>query len=119
MKIADEFCHDKRRFCYDRVWQGYNISQLKQVFICCEKVFNIRLAQEKFLSQQRKLYHDIKFRVHNKGQQDFVVTKKFSGAINKHEVEVNFVATKKSLSRKEVENQYKKNVATMRFYVAT
>ena len=37
----------------------------------------------------------------------------------KHEVEVNSVATKKSLSRQEVEKQYKKNIATKKFYVAT
>ena len=34
--------------------------------------------KEGFLSRQRKLCRDIKFRVQNKGQQDFVATKKFS-----------------------------------------
>ena len=37
----------------------------------------------------------------------------------KHEVEVNFVTTKKSLLRQEVKNQYKKKVATKKFYVVT
>ena len=37
----------------------------------------------------------------------------------KHEVEVNTVVTKKSLSRQEVEKQYKKNVVTNKFHVAT
>ena len=37
----------------------------------------------------------------------------------KHKVEVNSIATKKSLSEEEVEKQYKKNVAIKKFYVAT
>ena len=35
-----------------------------------------------FLSRQRKLCHDIKFRVQNEMQQDFVTTKKFYVAAN-------------------------------------
>ena len=37
MKIADELCYDKRRLCHDKVWQGYNTSQLRQVFYVATK----------------------------------------------------------------------------------
>ena len=83
MKIADELYRDKRRLCCDRVWQGYNTSQLRQVFLCCDKVFNIGPAQGRISIATRKLCRDIKFRVHNKGLQDFVVTKNFSVVTNK------------------------------------
>ena len=73
MKIADELCHDKRRLCRDRIWQGYNTGQLQQVFLCYKKVFSIGPAQG-------KICRDIKSKVHNKGKQDFVATNKFSVA---------------------------------------
>ena len=68
------------------------------MFLCCDKVFSIGPAQGR----------------------NFVTTKKFSVATKKkHEVEVNTVVTKKSLSRQEVEKQYKKNVVSNKFHVAT
>ena len=71
------------------------------------------------MSRQRKLCRNIKFRVHNKGNKPLSRQRSFLSRQTKHEVEVNFVATKKSLLRQEVEKQYKKNVATKKFYVTT
>ena len=41
----DELCHDKRKFCHDRQYQEGNTSKLRQVFLCCDKVFNIKPTQ--------------------------------------------------------------------------
>ena len=56
----------------------------------CDKCFSIVTKfstldqlKEGFQSQQRKLCRDIKYRVHNKRQQDFVATKKFFVVTNK------------------------------------
>ena len=79
---------------------GKVISQVSynKCFYVATKFSTRDRLKEGFLSRQRKLCRDIKFRVQNKGQQDFVAIKKFSIVTNKNEVEVNSVATKKSLS---------------------
>ena len=58
--------------------------------VSCDKCFYIATMfsaydqlKEGFLSRQRKLCRDIKFIIQNKGQQGFVVTKKFSVVTNK------------------------------------
>ena len=35
--------------------QGYNISQLRQVFLCCEKVFSMEPAQGKISVARKKI----------------------------------------------------------------
>ena len=55
--------------------------------------------KEAFLSRQEKLCCDITFRVYNKVQQNFVKAKIFLSQQTKHEVEVNSVATRNSLSQ--------------------
>ena len=54
-----------------------------------------------------------------KGNKTLSGQRSFLSRQTKHEVEVNFVSTKKSLPRQEFEKQYKKNVATKKFYVTT
>ena len=76
MKIANEICRDKSQLYLDRKWQGYNTSQLQQVFLCCDKVFNMGPAKG-------RISFETTFRVHNKGQQDSIATKIFSVATNK------------------------------------
>ena len=39
---------DKRRFCRERKYQEGNTSQLRQVFLCCDKVLRTKPAQEGF-----------------------------------------------------------------------
>ena len=54
MKIANELCREKKELCCDKVWQGYNTSQLRQVFLCCDKVFSIGPAQGRIYVMTKK-----------------------------------------------------------------
>ena len=95
---------------------GYKHKSAATSVLCYDKVFNMGPTQGRIFVATRKLCHNIKFKVHNKGQQDFVKTKMVSVAKKKkHEVEMNSITTKKSSSRQEVEEQYKKTVATKKF----
>ena len=94
IKIEDGLYRDKRQQCHDRKWQGYNTSQLRQLFLYYDKVSSMVPAQGRIFCC------DITFKVHNEEQQDLVVTK------------IIYVATKKFISRQEVGEQYKRNVAT-------
>ena len=52
----DELCRDKRQFSRDRKYQEGNASQLRQVFLCCDKVLRPKLAQEVFsIATQKNL----------------------------------------------------------------
>ena len=44
----DELYRDKRQFCRDIKYQEGNTIQLRQVFLCCDKVLITKLAQEGF-----------------------------------------------------------------------
>ena len=44
----DELGHDKRQLCRDRKYQEGNTSQLRQVFLYCDKVLKTKPAQEGF-----------------------------------------------------------------------
>ena len=75
MKIKDELCHDKRRLCRDRVWQGYNTSQLRQVLLCCDKVFSIGPAQGRIYVVTMKTLSRHKMKRTEISQDKFVATK--------------------------------------------
>ena len=77
--------------------------QLRQVFLCCDKVSASSQLKEELLSQQRKSRRDITFRIHNQEQQNLCRDKDYFCRDKQNMKEVN------SPSRQEVEEQHKKN----------
>ena len=54
-RLTDELCRDKRQFYRDRNCSDYNTSKLRQVFLCCDKVFNIKPAQGRIVVATKKI----------------------------------------------------------------
>ena len=99
----DELCCDKIQFCRDRKYQEGNTSKLRQEFLCCDKVCNIKSTQGRTVSQKIKSCRIITVRIHNQGQHNLYRDKDYFCCHKQNRKEVN------SLSRQEAEEQHKKN----------
>ena len=76
---------------------------MRKVVLCCDKVSTSSQLKEEYLSQQRKSCHDIRFRIHNKKQENRYRDKDYFCRDKQNMKEVN------SLSRQEVEEQNKRS----------
>ena len=102
-RLTDELYRDKRQLCRDREWQEYNTSQLRQVFLCCDKVFSMEPTQGRIYVATKKSCRDITLRIHNKEQQNICRDKDYFCRDKQNMREVN------SLLRQEIEEQHKRN----------
>ena len=60
-RLIDELCRDRIVFCHDKNDSDYNTSHLRQVFLCCDKVFSIKTAKGGISVTTKKILsrHDI------------------------------------------------------------
>ena len=100
----DGLCRNKRQFGCDRKYQEDNTNQLRQVFLCCDKVSNIKPTQGRTVGSTKKIMSQKTDIIHNQDQHNLCRDKDYFYRDKQNMKEVN------SLSRQNAEEQHKKNV---------